>query len=301
MFVGGDMNLSFLIWPGIGLLVLILGVIWWRVPKWQADRLRTSILDARALADVEDNFRKTLSQLFGGAAVLLAAVFAYYQFSETLKESEQTRKTSEKASRALQKSSRDLLISQQVSKGFELLGSKELTIRLGGIYLLEGVLYISEIYHRPLIESLCAYVRVNSPHPVNPAVPAATDIQTAVTVLHRRATPDDALDLSFADLRDADLAKLHIANLSGANLSGADLSEANLIKADLPRAYLYGANLSKANLSGADLSDANLRGANLSGADLSGALNVRQSQLDQACGDSDSKPPSGFAVPLCKK
>jgi amino acid transporter len=95
---------------GIALLVLILGVLWWWVPKWQVNRLRLTIYDPKAYADVEDNFRKTIGQLFGGVAVLLAAVFAYYQFKETLRETEKTRETS-------QKTSRDLLVSQQVSKG----------------------------------------------------------------------------------------------------------------------------------------------------------------------------------------
>jgi hypothetical protein len=36
------------------------------VPKWQISRLRLTIYDPKAHADVEDNFRKTLGQLFGG-------------------------------------------------------------------------------------------------------------------------------------------------------------------------------------------------------------------------------------------
>ena len=203
---------------GIALLVLILGVVWWWVPKWQVNRLRLTIYDPKAYADVEDNFRKTLSQLFGGVAVLLAAVFAYYQFKETLGETEKSRETS-------QKTSRDLLISQQVSKGFEQLGSDKLVVRLGGIYALEGVLYVSEEYHRPIVEALCAFIRVTS-SPPNFRLPVATDITAVVTVLRRRADPSDALDLSFSDLREADLAKLHLANLSGANLSGANFAAA---------------------------------------------------------------------------
>jgi hypothetical protein len=59
------------IYVGIVLLVLVLGVAWWWVPKWQINRLRLTIYDPKAYADVEDNFRKTLGQLFGGIAVLL--------------------------------------------------------------------------------------------------------------------------------------------------------------------------------------------------------------------------------------
>jgi uncharacterized protein YjbI with pentapeptide repeats len=124
-------------------------------------------------------------------------------------------------------------------------------------------------------------------------------------------------NLSGADLRRADLSR---ANLSGANLSGnpfddplspsvddaaveylsgADLSGANLFAADLSGARLIGANLSGAILIGANLSGARLRhadlsgvrlsGANLIGADLSGVKNLIREQLDNACGDKDTK------------
>src|ERR1700720_2928572 len=41
--------------------------------------LRLEIPAAQARADVEDNFRKTIGQLLGGAAVLIGTGFAYYQ------------------------------------------------------------------------------------------------------------------------------------------------------------------------------------------------------------------------------
>src|SRR6516225_4344156 len=90
--------------------------LWWRLPKQQVDRLRLTIRDRKARADVEDNFRKTIGQLLGGAAVLIGAALAYLQFTEQ------------------QRASHDLLISNQVSKGFELLGNDKGEVRLGGIY-----------------------------------------------------------------------------------------------------------------------------------------------------------------------
>jgi hypothetical protein len=60
-------------WPrllaGVG-AVVALGAwwLWWRLPKRQVDRLRLTIRDPKARADVEDNFRKTIGQLLGGAA-----------------------------------------------------------------------------------------------------------------------------------------------------------------------------------------------------------------------------------------
>jgi hypothetical protein len=73
-------------WPwlvagGIPLVALGAWWLWWRLPRWQVDRLRSTMPDTKARADVEDNFRKTVGQLLGGAAVLLGAGFAYLQFS----------------------------------------------------------------------------------------------------------------------------------------------------------------------------------------------------------------------------
>jgi uncharacterized protein YjbI with pentapeptide repeats len=269
----------------------------------QVDRLRLTIRDPKARADVEDNFRKTITQvfsaivvLFGGTAALVGAGLAYYGTQQTL------RANGEQARRSEQ-TSRDLLISNQVAKGFEQLGSDKLVVRLGGIYALEGVMNTSEQYHQAVLEALSAFVRDGTKIETGDG-PPATDIQAALTVIGRRATigtgsPDlGKAYIPKADLHSADLgrailsgAHLHLANLSGANLivahlhlanlSGARLLDAdlnvayligaNLSGADLYRAHLIGAYLSGANLSFANLSFANLSGAYLSGANLSGA------------------------------
>jgi len=286
-----------------GLAALFLGWwfwwLWWRLPKRQVDRLRFAIRDAKARADVEDNFRKTIGQLLGGAAVLIGAGFAYLQFQQQ------------------QQSSRDLLISNQVAKGFELLGNKEkqLEQRLGGIYALEGVMNTSGQYHQPVLEALCAFVREETKESTGDG-PPATDVQAALTVIGRRkaiatGTPDlgnahipkanlHHADLSGADLRGADLhgANLRDADLSGADLRGADL-RGFLSCAHLRDTLLSGADLSGAFLAGAELRDTflpevNLSDADLSDADLSGAT-VSQVQLDQACG-RDVKLDPGLAL-----
>src|SRR3954468_12618357 len=67
--------------PGIPAALFGAWLLWWRLPKRQAERLRSIMPDTKARADVEDNFRKTMGQLLGGAAVLLGAGAAYLQFS----------------------------------------------------------------------------------------------------------------------------------------------------------------------------------------------------------------------------
>ena len=98
---------------GLAAVAALLWFWWWRFPKRQVDRLRLTIRDPKARADVEDNFRKTIGQLLGGAAVLIGAALAYVQFT-------QQQQTSQLQFTQQQQASRDLLISNQVAKGFEI-------------------------------------------------------------------------------------------------------------------------------------------------------------------------------------
>src|SRR6516164_7132586 len=134
-------------------LALLFGIwwLWWRLPKWQVDRLALKIRDPKARADVEDNFRKTVGQALGGAAVLIGAGFALFQFLQ-----------GQNQFREQQQAAHDLLISNQVSKGFEQLAGNKIAMRLGGIYALENVMNDKaslQQYHGPVLEALCAFVR----------------------------------------------------------------------------------------------------------------------------------------------
>lgn len=184
-----------------------------------------------------------------------------------------------------------------------------MSVRLGGIYALEGVMNTSEQYHQPVLEALCAFVRDETQRAVGSTSSTAaaevkdlgvlddlplpaTEIQAALRVIKRRKSglPGyidlsaahvpraelEGADLSGADLRAADLnrASLFHANLEGAWLS-VDIAGNRgltwLVGADLRGANLSGASLFIADLSDADLSDANLSGGNLGGGNLGGA------------------------------
>jgi uncharacterized protein YjbI with pentapeptide repeats len=126
-------------------------------------------------------------------------------------------------------------------------------------------------------------------------------------------------DLSSSNLRGANL---FMAKLQGANLVGADLQRAKLLSAKLQKAQLTGAQLQGANLAlaelqganlvnaklqevrlgsakleGANLEHADLRGANLERVDLSKVQNLKQQQLDEACGDNQTTLPPGLKRP----
>jgi uncharacterized protein YjbI with pentapeptide repeats len=197
------------------------------------------IRDPKARADVEDNFRKTVGQALGGIFVLLGAGLAYWGTFQTLQANRQA--------------SRDLLVSNQVSKGFEQFGSDNIRVRLGGIYALEGVMKTSEQYHQSVLEALCAFVRDRTRSETGEG-PPATDVQAALTVIGRRAAGGrEVVDLSGAHIQKADLFD---ANLANAYLNDADLADANLANANLSRAQLIGANLRGASLVRASLSHA---------------------------------------------
>ena len=179
-------------------------------------------------------------------------------------------------------------VADRYTKAIEQLSSRELDVRIGGIYALEGVARDSARDHPTVMEVLTAFVREHSreqwPPPDSPRATWITwrgrfrtggrqqerftrpDVQAAVTVLGRRDAKRDMqpIHLTGADLTGADL--------TGANLSGANLTEATLRDADLARANLTGATLRDADLTRADLTDAALRGADLGGADLTEAI-----------------------------
>jgi uncharacterized protein YjbI with pentapeptide repeats len=307
-------------------LAAVAVLLWWWVPKWQMRSITAA--DPKARADIEDNFRKTIGQLIGGAAVLVGAGLAYLQFT-------QQQQASQQQFLQQQQASRDLLISNQVSKGFEQLGSDKVVVRLGGIYALEGVMNASEQYHQPVLEALCAFVR-DSTRFLRTDRPPSTDIQAALTVIGRRSAGTGRVDLTDAHIPHASLVNAKLsdavlirADLSNAVLIRADLSNAHLARTELSGAQLIGAHLngaqlpeaklSDAQLMNADLSDAVLVGAHLNGAllkfpgghgyaklsgahlslaDLSGA-EVSQTQLDEAACADGAKLPPGLNLKPC--
>ena len=76
------------------------------------------------------------------------------------------------------------------------------------------------------------------------------------------------------------------------------MRQVELLSANLTGATLFNAKLQKANLNGANLSEARLKGANFDEADLRDALNLTQTQLDEACG-TGTKLPKGLSIQAC--
>ena len=138
--------------------------------------------------------------------------------------------------------------------------------------------------------------------------------------------------LAYADLRNTNLKGIYMdaANLMGAKLDNAILDDAylssailqnsrfinsslqrtNFIGADLCGVYFFNSQLYRADFNGADLTGAVFRIASLNGASLIGAIlkgadlrtasGLKQTELDETCGDSLTKLPSDtFTIPIC--
>jgi uncharacterized protein YjbI with pentapeptide repeats len=293
--------------------LVIFGLIW--LPKWQAARPE---LTMKERFEVENEARKTLAQIVGGAAVLVGLYFTWSSIEV----------------------SREGQVTERFTHAIDQLGSDKSETRVGGIYALERIARNSERDHWPIMEVLTAYVRDNAPWPPEKALSSkddqpkqsvkktmgliprqispkpSIDIQAILTVLGRRKRAYEKvrerwlqqLDLSWTDLRGAVFWGAHLegANLQGAHLDGADLRLAAFTAADFEDAHLEGAILQgtrleganfrrayldtaiveMAQLEGADMTGVRLRGADLSSANLKhahlGGAHMERAELDGA-------------------
>ena len=213
------------------------------------------------------------------------------------------------------------LLNERYQKGAEMLGSKVLSVRLGGIYALRRLAEEHpQEYHLQIMGLLCAFVR----HPTEPESQIGNelrlDVEAAMEAIALRGKSgielerrvEFSINLRKAKLRWLSWERLEDVDHYGTNVCLADLScaqlpqHANLSRMDgrgvkLLDSILVGVNFYKSDFIAADLTNALLKNANLScailentnltGADLRGARGLTQAQLDKACADRD-KPPN---------
>ena len=133
------------------------------------------------------------------------------------------------------------------------------------------------------------------------AVAAPAYDAAAVARIHGGIVDCPGCNLAGADLTNT-CVKAH--DLHGANFDGATavlmcMSYANFSNATFRGADLSAANLAHANLDGADLTGAKMDITSIKGTDLRQTRGLTQKQLDQACGDADTRVPAGLTVHLC--
>jgi hypothetical protein len=241
------------------MVVLAIALLIW-LPKWQAAR-----------PELENEARKTLAEIIGGAAVLGGLLFTWENLratQENLKFTQESLRIAQDTATKSHDLTREGQITERFSKAIDQLGAvnegkKQLEIRLGGIHALARIAKDSKDYHWPIMEVLTAYVREHAPWPPKDAQPPtgdqtpqeeppttqrparpAAEIQAILTVIGRRTrtfdrgereTYTERLNLTNTDLRGADLqrADLRDVDFRGANFQGADLQRARLHRADL--------------------------------------------------------------------
>lgn len=264
---------------GIVLLVLALAVAWY----WFLWLPASALVEPKDRVTAQDEAFRTLLQLVGGAAILFGGYTAWRTLRATQKQVEIARQGQ---------------ITDRFHKAVDHLGSKDLIVRLGGIYALESIAKESKDHHWPVMEVLTAFVRKKVPHKeeeqkanqVESDAHKSTDepepgkpdfdIQAVLTVIGRRSTElakkEQYLDLNHTDLHGADLRRTNLTrvHLRQANLTEADLKHANLTGVHFRRAKLTKADLTEADLTEADLTKVDLSGANLSEANLVGAYTL---------------------------
>jgi uncharacterized protein YjbI with pentapeptide repeats len=175
-------------------------------------------------------------------------------------------------------------------KGAQMLESKELSVRIAGIFGLRELAMSDPEESYILVQSLLfAFIREKSKERVLKPTEADAGKKDTESSTYEDLGPDvyETLTATMAlrgsistatDLEEAAAWRpnLEYANLSSAGLFGANLSGAGLFGANLSGAELWHANLSDACLDDADLSGSEWVFANLSGAKL------RQANLSDA-------------------
>ncbi len=112
------------------------------------------------------------------------------------------------------------------------------------------------------------------------------------------------MDAQGATFAAAEMQRSNFKNavLRGVNFTKAELGRANFAGADITGTTFTLASLARADLSGAefsgpiDLSGAFLFLTRIEGLDLSAATGMQQWQVDMACGDENTKLPSGLTA-----
>jgi hypothetical protein len=316
--------------------VALVLVLLWKVPKRQVANYKRRFpeLSAADLLKGENDFRATLAQIVGGAAVLSGLYFTAATFR-------------------LQQNGQ---LTDRISKAVEQLGSERADTSLGGIYELARIADDSDRDHWTIIQILTAYMER---HAQLPAVKAATlqalcdpsgyydrsetpdyNTQAVANVLRTRNSknelPDQHLSIVHANLRRSELSgadlrgarfigddmiggilagatfgegsRLNFSLLNHANLSGAHLDHAQLQNTCLVRAQVTGTDFSYSHLEHADLRNAVdadgtdftgafMDGTDLRWADLQKAKGLTPDQIAKAKADCTTQlPPSLSAV-----
>jgi hypothetical protein len=142
-------TLSFL---GVASIMLAL----WLVPLWQAAQPGLDIMER---ITAENAARQTLTQIIGGAVLLVGLYFTWANLKATQGNITNTQNTATKNLEL----AREGQIHDRFTNAIDQLADEQTPVRLGGIYALERISQDSPRDHWTIMEVLTAYVRDRSP------------------------------------------------------------------------------------------------------------------------------------------
>ncbi|AKB51706.1 hypothetical protein MSBRW_2453 [Methanosarcina barkeri str. Wiesmoor] len=274
---------------------IIIGLIWWFLPILAVYQFSFGITISE-MATLENQYRVTLTQAFGGIAILYGVYLSWKRINIAEDNLKATQKSLEIAKQEQ--------ITERFTRAVDQLGRTELEIRLGGIYALEKIASESEEYYSPVLEILTAYIRKNSG--VNLQIKGKSltyepesidfqanenansekinerklplDIQAILTVIGRRQKYFSNGESNRLNLQDVYLMG---ANFKGFHLEGACFRGSYLHGAIFIDAHLEGANFAASHLEWAKFRRAHLEDATFTVASLKHAY-FRQAHLERS-------------------
>lgn len=247
--------------------------------------------------DSAKNFVLTFASAFGAPFLVWRAWIAHRQANAA---SEQARVAAENHITGIFSKSVELLGFVREGKiigqgGTSLAGPlPNVEARLGALYSLERLLIESQKDQRAILETLCAYVRENSPLEIPedkdeaqeffrgnrpPSPTRRADVQAALTIIGRR--PENLrvrakhngwrLDLRNTNLIGYDLAELNYdyARFANSFLNGANMSDASFVDCIFDRTFMRNAKMMRASFCSAIFDDCDVRDAEIETTDFS--------------------------------
>jgi uncharacterized protein YjbI with pentapeptide repeats len=288
MFMSADFNVFS--WAFIGpvlFLVVCFALLYW-LPKLQTRKVRSQT-EPKGPYELENDYRQTLVQIFGGIAIV-ATVYGAVENARLAREANQQAIRTYELTRQGQ-------VADRTFKAMDMLSKKDnMDSRVAAIYALEQVANEVPASEWQITETLFNYARIHShwsassSKNVTESLPA--DIAAITDYLARRPyeTRESCLELhqcwdyetrrqpSVHDIQGyyRKVINLPEADLRHAFLEGAMLKTANLQQSHLERAWLRHAHVENAyakevHLENADLSDSSWIFANLTRAQLKSA------------------------------
>lgn len=209
------------------------------------------------------------------------------------------------------------LLNERLQKGAEMLGSEDLSVRLGGIYALKHLAAEHPgQYHVQVMELLCAFIRgaTGTGGQPTPAIEKTIFSREEILSLFpdRVNTPPELTIERYVarnDIQEAlnAIALCHDSNieietkarywidLRGADLRGANFSDMNLSRAPLeyfpPTTFYQMITTGRyTDMQGTRLDDTSFLGTNLAHVNLSEATGLTQGTLESARADPDDAP-----------